>query len=144
MERWWEQKNLGEMNRQEWESLCDGCGKCCLIQLQDDTGVRATTSVVCKYMDAERCSCTVYKERTSLVPTCLKLGPDNIDEIDWMPDTCAYRLIRDGLPLPEWHPLVTGDPDSTRKSGNSVYGRVISEEQVDEDELEEFIIQWHD
>jgi len=143
MNRWWENKPLEDMSRQEWESLCDGCGKCCRIQLQDDAGVRATTAVVCKYMDMNRCACTVYTERTSLVPTCLKLSPENIDEIDWMPDTCAYRLIRDGLPLADWHPLVTGDPDSTRKSGNSVKDRVISENQVEEEALEEFIIQWH-
>tara|TARA_R110002073_G_scaffold173944_2_gene331098 strand:- start:526 stop:957 length:432 start_codon:yes stop_codon:yes gene_type:complete len=141
--RWWEKIPLEQMNQHEWESLCDGCGKCCRIQLEDVDGIRATTSVVCKYMDMQQCSCSVYQERTKLVPTCLKLGIDNINEIDWMPDTCAYRLIRDGLPLPAWHPLLTGDPESTHTSGNSVKGKVTSEDLVEEDQLEEFIIQWH-
>lgn len=134
---------MTEMTAEEWESLCDGCGKCCQVQLEDEEGQRATTNVVCKYMDMERCSCTVYTERTTLVPTCLKLSPDNLDAIDWMPDSCSYKMLRDGEGLPDWHPLVTGDPDSTHKTGNSVRDKVVSEEIVAEEDLEEFIIQWH-
>lgn len=143
MANWWESKALSEMTIPEWESLCDGCGKCCQIQLEDDEGQRATTNVVCKYMDMQTCGCTVYQERTTLVPSCLKLSPENLDAIDWMPDTCSYRLLRDGKVLPEWHPLVTGDPGSVHSAHMSVRDKVISEERVEEDDLEEFIIQWH-
>jgi len=94
-------------------------------------------------MDMESCGCTVYQERTVLVPTCLKLTPSNVHEIDWMPDTCAYRLIRDGMPLPNWHPLVTGVASSTQDAHQSVKGKAVSEEYVNDDDLEEFIIQWH-
>ena len=131
------------MSVQEWESLCDGCGKCCRLQLEDDEGQRATTNVVCQYMDLESCNCTVYQERTTLVPSCLKLSPENLDSINWMPDTCSYRLLRDGEGLPEWHPLVSGNKQSVHYSHASVRDKVISETLVDEDDLEEFIIQWH-
>lgn len=140
---WWEEKALSDMSSGEWESLCDGCGKCCRVQLEDDDGQRATTNVVCKYMDMTTCGCTVYKKRTTLVPTCLKLSPENLSAIDWMPDTCSYRLLRDGKPLPEWHPLVSGNRESVHSSQVSVRDKVVSEDRVDEEDLEEFIIQWH-
>lgn len=143
MSNWWETKPLTEMSTPEWESLCDGCGKCCRIQLEDAEGQRATTNVVCRYMDMQACCCTVYEERTKRVPTCLKLSPDNLEAISWMPDSCSYRLIRDGQPLPEWHPLVGGDKEAVHHAGASVRDKVISEEFVAEDDLEEFIIQWH-
>ena len=143
MANWWERKSLQDMNRTEWESICDGCGKCCQIQLQDDAGQRATTNVVCRYMDMKTCSCTEYQERTKLVPTCLRLTPENLDEIDWMPDSCAYRLLRDGQQLPDWHPLRTGDKQSVHTSGASVRDKVIAEHSVTPEELQDFIIQWH-
>jgi len=142
-DNWWEQKKLQDMTRQEWESLCDGCGKCCRIQLEDDEGQRATTNVVCRYMDMNQCSCTVYERRTALVPSCLELNLTNLYQIDWMPDTCAYRLVRDGQSLPDWHPLVSGSSETVHFSGASVINAVISEEKVREDDLETFIIQWH-
>ena len=143
MTNWWQEKSLEEMNPSEWESICDGCGKCCRIQLEDEDGQRATTHVVCRYMDMHSCTCTVYQDRTTLVPSCLKLSPDNLHSIDWMPDTCSYRLLRDGQGLPDWHPLVSGDPESIHQSHISVRDKVVAEDQVDEEDLEEFIIQWH-
>lgn len=141
--RWWEKKKLEEMDQAEWESICDGCGKCCRIQLEDDEGQRATTNVVCKYMDMNQCSCTIYETRTELVPSCIELNPVNLHEIDWMPDTCSYRLLRDGKPLPNWHPLISGSDRSVHESGASVVNAVISEDKVKEEDLETFIIQWH-
>lgn len=143
MSNWWEKKPLKDMNPSEWESLCDGCGKCCQIQLEDADGQRATTNVVCKYMDFDTCGCTVYQDRTRLVPTCLKLSPENLHAIDWMPDSCSYRLLRDGKPLPSWHPLLTVDANSVHSSGASVKDKVVSEDIVQDQDLEEFIIQWH-
>lgn len=143
MTNWWDTKPLAEMSPSEWESICDGCGKCCRVQLEDADGQRATTNVVCRYMDMDTCGCTVYKERTTLVPTCLKLSPKNLDTINWMPDTCSYRLLRDSKTLPEWHPLISGNRDSVHHSQVSVRNKVISENSVKEEDLEEFIIQWH-
>lgn len=143
MSNWWEEKKLENMNQAEWESICDGCGKCCRVQLEDDAGQRATTNVVCKYMDMNKCNCTVYETRTELVPSCIELNPKNLHEIDWMPDTCSYRLLRDGYPLPNWHPLVSGNDRSVHESGASVINAVISEEKVKDEDLETYIIQWH-
>lgn len=131
------------MSSSQWESLCDGCAKCCQVQLEDEEGTRATTNVVCKYMDETNCQCTCYEDRTIKVPQCLKLTPNNLDEITWMPDTCAYRLVNEGKPLYPWHPLISGNKDSVHNAGVSVRGRVFSEEVVDEDDLELHIIQWH-
>lgn len=135
--------SLSEMSTSQWESLCDGCAKCCQVQLEDAEGTRATTNVVCRYMDQDTCQCTCYEDRTKKVPQCLKLTPNNLEEIDWMPDTCAYRLIREGKPLKFWHPLVSKDKNSVHEAGASVKGRVFSETLVDEDDLELHIIQWH-
>jgi len=140
---WWETIPLSEMSEAQWESLCDGCAKCCRVQLEDDEGTRATTNVVCRYMDQENCQCTCYQDRTVKVPQCLKLTPNNLDEISWMPDTCAYRLINENKPLEHWHPLVSGDKDSVHLAGVSVRGAVFSELEVEEDDLELHIIQWH-
>lgn len=140
---WWETIPLSDMSPSQWESLCDGCAKCCQIQLEDVEGTRATTNVVCRYMDQETCQCTCYEDRTKKVPQCLKLTPNNLSEIDWMPDTCAYRLIREGKSLEAWHPLISGDRNTVHQAGASVKGRVFSETLVDEDDLELHIIQWH-
>ena len=139
----WEEKSLTELSRQEWESLCDGCAKCCRIQLEDDEGHRATTNVVCQYLDQQQCACTVYDTRTKKVPTCWQLSPENLGQIEWMPESCAYRLIYEGKSLPEWHPLLVGDTNEMHRLGASVRGLVVSETQVDEDDLEEYIIKWH-
>lgn len=140
---WWESIPLKDMTQEQWEALCDGCAKCCRIQLEDQDGTRATTNVVCRYLDQDSCRCTCYEKRTKKVPLCLKLTPDNLDKLNWMPDTCAYRLINEGKRLEPWHPLVSGDKHSVHSCGESVRGRVFSESQVDEDALESHIIEWH-
>ena len=141
----WKQKSFKEMTKAEWESLCDGCGQCCLHKLQDEeTGEILYTAVVCRFLAMHACRCKVYEERSVRVPTCITLTPENISQINWMPKTCAYRLLAEGKDLPHWHPLVSGNPDSVHNAGISVRGRVISERGVDMDHLEEFIVDWLD
>ncbi len=112
----WESKKLSEMTTTEWESICDGCGKCCLNKLEDeDSGEIFFTSVVCDLIDLESCQCTRYSERTTLVPECLDLKQHDFAEYNWLPTTCAYRLLIDGKPLPSWHPLVSKNKDSVKK-----------------------------
>ena len=138
----YETKSLAEMSAAEWESLCDGCGKCCVVQLQDDeTDEIWRTNVGCKLLDLGTVRCSDYANRHRKVPTCVKLSPDNIAGLHWMPDTCAYRLLAEDKPLPDWHPLKTGDPDSVIAAGISVKGTLISENDVDEDDLEDHIIE---
>ena len=128
MQPFWKTKRLNEMTRQEWESLCDGCGKCCLLKLEDeDTGEIHTTNVTCRLMDLKTCRCTRYAERKRLVPDCVILDTENVHQLSWMPKTCAYRLLAEGKDLYDWHPLKTGDPESTWKAGMSVRGRTVSE-----------------
>jgi len=139
----WETKSLTEMSRKEWESLCDGCAKCCLHKLEDeDTLEIFYTRVVCRYLDEEKCNCTVYKERKNLVPDCVILTPKNLEDLEWMPGTCSYRLIKEGKPLPDWHPLLSGNRDAIIASDHTVTGKVISEDFVHEDGYEEHIIDW--
>ena len=142
--RFWEKKPLDEMSKVEWESLCDGCALCCLNKLEDvESGEIHYTNVCCRYLDTQACRCTDYANRTTLVPECVKLRPDNLAELSWMPETCAYRLIYEHKPLPDWHPLVSGNPLSVHEAGISIRGRCISEAFVDESELQECIVQWH-
>lgn len=137
----WKTKKLADMTLEEWESLCDGCGKCCLHKLEDaETGKVCYTNAVCRLMDPQTCQCTQYQMRTFLVPDCVELLPQNLDTLHWLPSTCAYRLLRDGEELPAWHPLVTGDPKSTHTSGNSIAGRCVSEDTVHD--LEDHIVNW--
>ncbi|MFN2309411.1 MAG: YcgN family cysteine cluster protein [Gammaproteobacteria bacterium] len=132
----WKRKSLAEMSRDEWESLCDGCGRCCLHKIEDiDTGLLYYTSVVCHLFDDQTCRCTAYAERTQRVPDCLTLRPDTLDQIHFLPDTCAYRLLNEGQALADWHPLVSGDPASVHRAGISVRGKVISEAFVHPDDL---------
>lgn len=138
--RFWETKTLEEMTRDEWESLCDGCARCCLQKLEDiDTGEIYYTQIVCNLMDQETCRCTQYEKRSELVPTCITLTPQNTRELTWMPDTCAYRLLAEGKPLPEWHPLISGDSETVVIEGISIKGQVISENDVPQDEWEYYI-----
>ena len=124
----WETKSLSEMSPAEWESLCDGCGLCCLIRYEDeDTGEITPTRVACRLFDAEACRCTDYAARKAKVPDCIKLTPYNIDALPWMPASCAYRRLHEAKPLPAWHPLITGDPDSVHAAGVSVRGQTINE-----------------
>lgn len=130
------------MSREQWESLCDGCGKCCLHKLEDeDSGEVYYTKVACRYLDSD-CRCRQYPRRFELVPGCACLQPDTVKDYYWLPQTCAYRLIADGHPLASWHPLISGDPDSIHRAGISVKDRVLSEDYVHPDGLEEHIITW--
>ncbi len=139
----WMRKQLHEMNREEWESLCDGCAKCCLHKLEDeDSGDVYYTKVVCRYLDEQHCRCTEYQDRNRLVPECVWLQPEDVAEFHWLPVTCAYRLIAEGQPLPEWHPLISGSADSVHQAGVSVRGRVLSDEFVHPDGMEEHIVHW--
>jgi uncharacterized cysteine cluster protein YcgN (CxxCxxCC family) len=142
VDRFWESIPLDEMNQQQWESLCDGCAKCCLHKLEDDdTGEVYYTKVVCRYLDDD-CQCTEYQRRNELVPNCVWLRPEDVDVFHWLPSSCAYRLIAEGRPLPEWHPLISGDKNSVHTAGVSVRGRALSEEYVHPDGMEEHIIRW--
>jgi len=139
--KFWESKRLAEMTTEEWESLCDNCGKCCLIKLEDeDTGEIAFTSVVCNLIDLESCRCTRYNERCTLVPECIDLKQHDFAEYNWLPSTCAYRLLADGEPLPDWHPLISGSAESVQDAGASIKSYAIKESQVDD--LEDHIIEW--
>ncbi len=137
----WETKTLAQMSTDEWESLCDNCGKCCLHKLEDeDTGELAFTSVACDLIDLETCRCTRYSERCNLVPECLDLKQHDFAEYNWLPATCAYRLLTDGKPLPNWHPLISGSSESVKTAGVSISSYAIKESQVTD--LEDHIIEW--
>ncbi|MDC0661922.1 YcgN family cysteine cluster protein [Marinobacter sp. SS21] len=139
----WQRKRLEEMSPAEWESLCDGCGQCCLVKLEDeDTEEVYHTDLVCRYMDSDSCRCTVYSERLQKVPGCSVLGAGTVADYGWLPRTCAYRTLAEKRPLPDWHPLRSGDPDSVHEAGVSVRHRVISEADVPEEDWEEHIIHW--
>jgi uncharacterized cysteine cluster protein YcgN (CxxCxxCC family) len=141
----WRKKKLSEMNSNEWESLCDGCAKCCLLKLEDDdTNKVYYTDVACRLLDSEECRCTDYTHRKKRVPGCVRLLSDNIRVLKWMPGTCAYRLIAEGKDLPRWHPLVSGSVRTVRDAGISVRGKVIPERSVPDDDLEDHIITWVD
>jgi uncharacterized cysteine cluster protein YcgN (CxxCxxCC family) len=131
----WETKTLEEMTGREWESLCDGCGLCCLIRLEDeDTGEITPTRVACTLFDDQTCRCSNYGQRHRYVSDCIKLTPDNIEHLPWMPPSCAYRRLHEGKPLPRWHPLITGDPQSVHLAGVSVRGQTTSEDILDRPE----------
>lgn len=140
-EPFWRTKRLDQMTEAEWESLCDGCGRCCLHKIRDDeTSELSFTNVACKLLDLGTCQCGNYHDRHHDVPDCVTLTTDALAEIDWLPPSCTYRLVSEGRDLPAWHPLVTGDPDSTRKAGASVAGRAISE--IGAGPLEHHIVSW--
>ncbi|MGC8119073.1 YcgN family cysteine cluster protein [Marinobacter sp. VGCF2001] len=139
----WQRKRLAEMTGPEWESLCDGCGKCCLQKLEDeDTGEVYHTNLACRYMNLETCGCSVYEQRLEKVPGCTVITPGTINHYHWLPYTCAYRTLAEGRPLPDWHPLRSGDPETVHKAGVSVHGKARSEEGVPEEDWEEHIIHW--
>jgi uncharacterized cysteine cluster protein YcgN (CxxCxxCC family) len=142
-DRFWETTPLAAMTQAQWESLCDGCAKCCLEKLEDeDTRRIVYTNVACKLLDQDTCSCTRYAERSRLVPNCVTLTPAVLEDPYWLPATCAYRLVAEHRPLPSWHPLLSGEPDSVRRAGHSIGGRVISEE--DAGPLAHHLIDWID
>jgi len=139
----WETKKLDELSREQWEALCDRCAKCCLIKLEfEDTGQLCYTQLVCRYYDEQASTCTCYGERTVLVPTCVKLTPQNLSAVHFMPATCAYRLLFEGKCLPWWHHLVSDSPETVHAAGGSIRGRVLCEDLADPEDWEEHIVDW--
>ncbi len=140
----WKAKSLEEMTTAEWESLCDGCARCCLVKLEDeDTGEIYFTDIGCTLLDAKTCRCRDYPRRSRRVPDCVRLTPAVVRTLTWLPTTCAYRLVHGGKDLPDWHPLVSGSPDSVHEAGVSVRGRVYaSEDDVAEARWPERIVKW--
>jgi uncharacterized cysteine cluster protein YcgN (CxxCxxCC family) len=131
----WQTKTLEQMSPAEWESLCDGCGLCCLIRFEDeDTGEIIPTRVACKLFDDQLCRCSDYEGRKAKVPDCIKLTPGNIEDLLWMPKSCAYRRLHEGRGLASWHPLVSGDPESVHRAGVSIRGQTVSEATLDDPE----------
>ncbi len=139
----WQTKTLAEMTRAEWESLCDGCGRCCLVKLEDeDTAEIHFTNVICKLFDEKTCRCTDYRNRHRKVPDCVKLTAKNVPKLDWLPHSCAYRRLNEGRGLAWWHPLVSGDPQTVVDAGISVMGKTLSEEHVAPEDLGNFLTDW--
>lgn len=129
--KFWEDLPLDQLDRAQWEALCDGCGKCCVHKLEDDeTGELHPTNVACKLLDRRTGQCSDYRHRHAFVPECVRLTPRLVREIEWLPATCAYRLRGDGKPLPDWHYLVSGDRDAVHRAGESVRGWTVSETDV--------------
>ena len=143
VDEWWHTRSLHELDPQQWEALCDGCARCCLHKLEDEeTGELFFTAVRCRYLDGERCRCTAYANRVRLVPNCVRLDHHSVADFHWLPATCAYRLRARGERLPDWHPLVSGDPGSVHAAGISVRGRTISERDVHPEGYAEYIVTW--
>jgi uncharacterized cysteine cluster protein YcgN (CxxCxxCC family) len=139
----WETKSLQEMSVAEWESLCDGCGQCCMIKLEDeDTGDIAVTRLACKLLDIGSCRCSNYENRQYHVEDCVKLTPEAVHGLNWLPKTCAYRLIDEGKALLWWHPLISGSPETVHEVGVSVRGRAISEKKVPQHRVASHIAGW--
>ncbi len=137
----WKQKTLAEMSAAEWESLCDGCAKCCLHRLEDaDTREIYFTNVHCRLLDRASSQCTDYANRSTRVSDCVTITLEELQDPYWLPSTCAYRLLAEGKELPSWHPLVSGDPATVFSSGNGINGRTVCED--DADDLFHHIIDW--
>ncbi len=140
-QKFWKTKQLEDMSPQEWESLCDGCGRCCLHKLRDDdTQALSFTNVACRLLDPDTCRCSKYENRRRFVPDCVSLTPATVREIDWLPPSCAYRRIAEGKDLAWWHPLVSGDPETVHRAGISARGRFVSERWAGP--LEHHIVDW--
>ena len=140
--RFWETKALKEMSREEWESLCDRCGLCCLHTFQDEkTEEVFYTYVSCRFLDVEWCDCSVYNDPYVKPPYCKKITPENIHQLDWLPDTCAYRLAAEKRKLYWWHHLISRNSETVHGAGISVRNKAISERYVHPDDIENFIIQ---
>ncbi len=141
--RFWREKTLAQMSASEWESLCDGCARCCLNKLEDaDTGAIEWTNVACRLLDEGACRCRDYQNRQQNVPDCVPLTPQTVPTMTWLPPTCAYRLIAEGRDLYWWHYLVSGDRDTVHQAGISVRGRTLSENDVAVEDLEKFVVSW--
>jgi hypothetical protein len=141
VEPFWKRKRLAELDHEEWESLCDGCGLCCLQKLEDeDDGSVYYTRIACKLLDLQSCRCSDYPNRRRTVPDCIQLTPSSADEFRWLPPTCGYRLVAEGKDLLPWHPLVSGDSESVHAAGISHAGKMLSETSVAEQDWEEHLI----
>jgi len=140
----WQTTSLSQMNNEQWESLCDHCGKCCLLKLQDDEDEDTIyyTDIVCDLYDKDSGDCADYPNRQTLIPGCVRLTQDNLTTLEWMPPSCSYRRIMEGRGLPKWHHLITGDMNTVHVQKKSVLGRVVFEDEVEDDDLEEHIITW--
>jgi len=140
---WWHDKALADLSPQEWDALCDGCGRCCLHKLEDsDTGEISYTRVHCRLLEPQTCRCTRYENRAALVPDCVQLKADMAEALAWLPPSCAYRLRAELKTLPSWHYLVSGSRDSVHQAGISMRGQSISEEHVHPDGYDEYILTW--
>ena len=141
--RFWETKSLDKMTKHEWESLCDGCARCCMIKLEDEeNGAVDYTAVVCDLLDQQSCRCTRYSERHTLVPNCVHLTSEKALEFEWLPTSCAYRRLAEGKPLEAWHPLMSNDPETVHQAQISVRDKVISEALVHPEKYEDMIVRW--
>jgi len=139
----WRTKKLKAMSHQEWESLCDGCGKCCLNKIEDNkTGKIFQTNGACRLLDLKTCRCTDYRHRKKRVPNCVQLSPDLVKTLSWLPRTCAYRLLGEGKDLPDWHPLRAGDDTSVPKAKVSVKGEAVGE--METKVLNQHLVDWED
>lgn len=144
-ERFWDRYELKDLSPEEWEALCDGCGLCCLVKLEDeDTGKVMATRVHCKLFDAGTCACSNYAERKKYVPDCIKVTAENIPEFDWFPKSCAYRRVHEGRGLAWWHPLISGERDSVHRAGVSVQGQVVSEVGIADEDLVDYMAPEYD
>jgi uncharacterized protein len=141
----WRTKQLSEMTGEEWESLCDGCAKCCLVKLEDeDSGRTLFTNLACRLLDHATCQCSDYENRKEKVPICVKLTPEIVASVDWLPRSCAYRLVHEGKDLPDWHHLVCGDREEVHRRGVSGMGRLVNEDDIPPDTEEDYIVDWAD
>ncbi|MCP5084377.1 MAG: YcgN family cysteine cluster protein [Alphaproteobacteria bacterium] len=139
----WKTKALGEMSRVEWESLCDGCGRCCLVKLEDeDTDEVHYTMASCAFLDVKSCGCSDYANRTANIPDCRELTAETLSEMDWLPPSCAYRKVAEGRALSWWHPLVSGSSESVHEAGISVRGKVVTEKLIAEEDLWGAVVRW--
>lgn len=141
----WKTKTLEEMTAEEWEWLCDCCGKCCLHKLEDvDSGQVYYTNVACRLLDSALCVCKDYDHRTEIVPDCFPLTPEIVHAVSWLPESCAYRRLAEGRSLAWWHPLVSGEQKTIYQAGVSVCGKIVTEEDVDLSDLEDMVVDWFD
>ena len=142
-ERFWEHYSLDQLTLAEWEAVCDGCGLCCLVKLEDeDTHEVAYTKLACKLLDCKTARCTDYANRKQHVPDCVQLTPDMVGQLHWLPPSCAYKRLDNGQKLPRWHPLITGNAKSVREARKSAAGRCIPETDIAEDDVEEYVVRW--
>jgi len=139
----WKTKTLRQMNEAEWESLCDGCGRCCLNKLEyEDTGDITFTNIACFMLDPETCRCADYPNRQDHVPECIRLTIEEVETLPWLPPTCGYRLVKEGRDLYWWHPLLSGDPDTVHAAGISVRGRTVNEKDIAFEDYEDYEVDW--